>query len=193
MLPWTYPVLGSHIGKRGWGMYEASKETWTALFPQVWKNRGHDCGIFLTQSASGTVGIWTRAQVSVVTAVVLGLKDLSQAWLSFRAADKGKTDWNDCISCWMVPFDSTHSSWCFILNRHLWGILLLVGHTIIRKKQAAGWLLKRYEEVQRAETEERISEEAPGGPPRDPDDYCTTTASVILHTLRHTVERNSQT
>lgn len=65
------------------------------------------------------------------------------------------------------------------------------------KKQTAGWLLQRCEREQRAETGERISEEAPGGPPggppRDPDDYHTTVASVILHTLRDTVERNSQT
>lgn len=61
------------------------------------------------------------------------------------------------------------------------------------KKQTAGWLLETCERERRAETGERISEEAPGGPPGDPDDYHTTVASVILHTLRHTVERNSQT
>ena len=61
------------------------------------------------------------------------------------------------------------------------------------KKQTAGWLLQRCERELRAETGERITEEAPGGPPRDPDDYHTTDASVILHTLRHKVERNSQT
>lgn len=60
------------------------------------------------------------------------------------------------------------------------------------KKQTAGWLLETCERERRAETGERISEEAPGGPPGDPDDYHTTVACVILHTLRHTVERNSQ-
>lgn len=61
------------------------------------------------------------------------------------------------------------------------------------KKQTVGWLLQRCESEQKARTGERITEEAPRGPPRDPDDYHTTVASVILHTLRHTVERNCQT
>lgn len=61
------------------------------------------------------------------------------------------------------------------------------------KKQTAGWLLQRCEAEQRAETGERITEEAPRESSRDLDDYHNTVASVILHTLRHKVERNSQT
>lgn len=61
------------------------------------------------------------------------------------------------------------------------------------KEQTAGWLLQRCEREHRAETEERITEEAPRGPSRNLDDYHTTVALVILHTLRHKVERIPQT
>lgn len=96
----------------------------------------------------------------VVKAVVLEVKDLSRSWMSFRAADKSK----NCMQALQEPLDHC---WYFILNRHLLGILLFVGQIIIRKKkkkQAVGRLLKRDEWEQRAETGERISEEAPGGP-----------------------------
>jgi hypothetical protein len=49
------------------------------------------------------------------------------------------------------------------------------------------------EKAREMKTGERIAGEAPRGPPKHPDDYHATFASVIPHKLRHHLERNSQT
>lgn len=65
----------------------------------------------------------------------------------------------------MVPFRSTALFLIFHLQQASVGQLIncLLAKPSL-KKQAAGWLLQRYEREERTEKGERISEGAPGGP-----------------------------
>lgn len=95
----------------------------------------------------------------VVKAVVLEVKDLSWSWMSFRAADKSK----NCMEALQEPLDLPDTSF---YTGICWASCCLLAKSSLEKKknQAVVRLLKRYEEEHRAETGERISEEAPGGP-----------------------------
>lgn len=102
-----------------------------------------------------------------------------------------KPGWKDSSSCWIASFGSAPAI-SFLTASVGQPINCLLAKPSL-KKQTAGWLLPRCEWEQRAKTGERITEEAPRGPHRDPHVYHTTVGSVIPHTLRHKVERNSQT
>lgn len=96
-----------------------------------------------------------------------------------------KTGRNDSRNGWMVPLAVTSFPAISFFNRHLCGNSLIVfGQTIMWKK-------KRDAQGRRELRQERGSAKRPQKALRD--DYPTAVATVIPHTLRNTVERNSQT